>query len=85
MKLNKRGDLRGIYGEGKGREGYGWDLFKHGELVGTYKTLKEVGAAIGFSAIYVWQMVHGKTGRPKYYKHTPHTTSEGYQVRKSKS
>lgn len=82
MKLNKRGDLRGINGTGKGPSGLGWDIFLNDEYVCSYKTLREAAQHVGHSTHYVWQMANGKTGNPKYYKYDAHKDNNGYSVKK---
>ena len=82
-ELNKHGDKRGIGGVGKGPQTYKWEVYRHGEFEASYKTMWAAGAHIGKSAHYVWQMAHGKTGKPMYYKNTPHIDNNGYEVRKS--
>lgn len=82
-ELNKHGDRRGIGTVGKGPQTYRWDVYRHGKYEASFKNAEVTGEYIGKSAPYVWQMAHGKTGKPKYYKNTPHIDSNGYEVRKS--
>lgn len=83
-EVNKRGDRRGIGSAGKGSQQWKWDVYRHGKFEASFKNLTAAGEYIGKSAHYVWQMAHGKTGKPKYYKNTPHIDNNGFEVRKSK-
>jgi hypothetical protein len=66
----------------RGRKGILWDVYCGNKLMGTYLSLNAAGASIGVSAHYAWQMANGKTGIPKYYKLTTHTTRDGYSIKK---
>ena len=55
-----------------------WDVYQHGEFIGTYKSTAEVAKVIQKSPVRCWQIANGYQGN-KNYGH-PIVTQEGWSV-----
>ena len=55
-----------------------WDLYQHGEFLGTYKGLEEISELINRSKMRCWQMAKGYNGNRKVNR--PITSKEGFTV-----
>ena len=55
-----------------------WDVYHHGNFIGTFKSQDEVSKVVGCSAMRCWQMANGWNGG-RQYDH-PITSKNGYTV-----